>query len=483
MNATDRPASAAILRILRMLHGVDLFAMLPDADLEQIQLAGQVRLLGPGETLFRAGDPPDRIHVILGGVIEVVRSTPGHPEPSPVAYLSPGEAIGDMELITGSSRRSSGRVPEHAEVWTLDRPSFEQLTRTIPGYGIQVAKVFARRLEEFITQAAILRILRGVDLFAMLPDADLEQIQLAGHVRLLGPGETLFRAGDPPDRIHVILSGVIEVVRSTPDRPEPSPVAYLSPGETIGDMGLITGSSRRSSGRVPEHAEVWTLDRPSFEQLTRTIPGYGMQVAKVFAQRLEEFITHARGQARRKELSGKLKFFDLPTVVQTLVTANQTGILTLTNDQEKSFAEVLLRDGAVERARCGAVEGEEAFYQLFMAGSDGGFFFFRSVAEPNRDSVSRTPITISALNLLMESMRLVDELPEMKQRLPDPERPYRALTGEMRWTDDRTLRAAHDILAKLKTPHRISELVNEVPCSTYTLYRIAADLFDSKQIG
>lgn len=330
--------------------------------------------------------------------------------------------------------------------------------------------------------AAIQRILRGVDLFAMLPDTDLVRIQEAGQVRLLGPGETLFRAGDPPDRIHVILGGAIEVVRSTPDHPEPAPVAYLSPGEAIGDMGMLTGSARRSSGRAPEHAEVWTLDRPAFEHLTRAIPGYGMQVATVFARRLEEFITHARGQARRKELSGRLKFFDLPTVVQTLVSANQTGILTLANEQGKPFAEVLLRDGAVERARCGAIEGEEAFYQLFMAGSEGEFFF-RSVAEPNRDAVSRVPITLSAMNLLMEAMRLVDELPGVKQRLPDPERPYRALAGELRWTDEHTLRAAHDVLAKLKAPRRIADLIGEVPCCTFTLFRIAADLFDSKQIG
>lgn len=334
---------------------------------------------------------------------------------------------------------------------------------------------------ERLLPGQVIRVLRGVDLFAGLSESDLERVHAAGEVRRLGAAETLFRAGDPPDRIHVILAGAIEIVRSTPDQPEPIPVAYVSPGEALGDMGLMTGSPRRSSGRAPEHAEVWTIDRVSFERLTRTIPGYGMQVATVFARRLEEFITHVRGQSRRKELAGKLRFFDLPTVVQTLVSANQTGILTLTDPGGTALAEVLLRDGAVERARCGPIDGDEAFYQLFMGGSDGEFYF-RSVAEPNRDAVSRTPISLSAMNLLMEAMRLVDELPEVRRRLPDPERPYQARTDELIWKEDRTLRAAHEVLARLRTPRRIADLVGEVPCCTYTLYRIAADLHASKQI-
>jgi CRP-like cAMP-binding protein len=131
-------------------------------------------------------------------------------------------------------------------------------------------------------------------------------------VRRLEQGEYLFRADDPPNSVNVLLAGAIEVVRSTPDNPEPTPVAYLSPGEAVGDMGLFTRTARRSAGRVPEFADVLTLSLPVFEELTCTVPGYGL--ATVFARRLEGFIKRMRGKKRRKELSGQLKFFDLPTV-------------------------------------------------------------------------------------------------------------------------------------------------------------------------
>jgi hypothetical protein len=282
--------------------------------------------------------------------------------------------------------------------------------------------------------------------------------------------------------IHVILAGAIEVVRSTPDSPEPTPVAYISPGEAVGDMALFTGKKRSSAGRVPEFADVLTLPKAAFKELARSIPGYGMDVAEVFAKRLQAFINQMRGQKRQKELSGKMKFFDLPTVIQTLVSSSQTGVLSIADANGKTFAEVLLRDGAVERARCGLLEGEEAFYQFFNS-DDQGEFFFRNVREANPDSISRVEIGMSAMNLLMESARLVDELSRVRRGLPDPDKPYEARTGELQWDDDETIDIAGEVLAKLQNPRRIADLLYEVPCSTYKLFYVAAELFKTEQIA
>lgn len=332
------------------------------------------------------------------------------------------------------------------------------------------------------TTAEMINMLGGVDLFEMLSDADLESVIAAGQLRRLEQGDYLFRAGDQPDSIHVILAGAIEVVRSTPDSPDPTPVAYVSPGEAIGDMALFTGSVRRSAGRAPEFADVLTLTRSAFDQLTGSVPGYGLEIAAVFARRLQAFITDMRRQKRRQELSGKLKFFDLPTVVQTLVSGKQTGVLTITDDNRKTRAEVLLRSGAVERARYGLLEGDEAFFQLFHA-DDSGEFFFRTVRDPNPDSISKVEISMSAMNLLMEAARLVDELPRVRRRLPDPERPYQARTGLLLWDDYDSFAIAHEVLGKLDDPHPIADLIGKVSCSTFTLYRVAAELFETEQIG
>ena len=144
-------------------------------------------------------------------------------------------------------------------------------------------------------------------------------------------------------------------------------------------------------------------------------------------------------------------------------------------------AEVLLLDGTVDRARCGLLEGAEAVYQLFY-NDDQGEFFFRTVREPDPESISTIRISMSAMSLLLESMRLIDELPTVRRRLPDPDKPYQAQTLHLEWEDDATLAVAQEVIEKLREPRAIADLIEEVSCSAFTLYRVAAELWESQQI-
>jgi len=128
------------------------------------------------------------------------------------------------------------------------------------------------------------------------------------------------------------------------------------------------------------------------------------------------------------------------------------------------------------------LEGAEAVYQLFH-NDDKGEFFFRTVQEPDLDSISTIRIPLSAINLLMEAMRLVDELPAVRRRLPDPDKPYQAQTPHLEWEDGATITIAQQVMGKLREPRAIAELIDEVPCSAFTLYRVAAELWESQQIA
>ncbi len=325
------------------------------------------------------------------------------------------------------------------------------------------------------------RMLRGVELFEMLSSEDLARIQAAGEVQVFGPGDVIFEPQDPSDRIHVILAGAVEIVRTTPDHPHPVPVAYISPGEIVGDMALLTGTARRSGGRVPEKAVVWTLKREDFEAFAMDLRGYGMSLAKLFARRLEGFITHMRREDRRKELAGKLAYFDLPIVIQTLVTSNQTGVLTFLDAKAETYARVLLRDGSVERARCGRLEGEEAFYQLFESPEDATFVF-RTVAAPDADAISTVGIAPNAMSLLMEALRLVDELPGVRAHLGAEDRTFRTKKRRLVWKDPATHEMARCIHGALRKPGRIEDIRDGVPCSTFRLHEIVGKLEASGQL-
>lgn len=329
----------------------------------------------------------------------------------------------------------------------------------------------------------LLHVLRGVELFEDLSAEELVRVADAGEITKVGAGEVLFHPGDTSDRMYVIVLGAIEVIRATPEHPEPVPVAYITPGEVVGDMALMTGAARRSGARVPETAELWSITRRAFEELVDEFAGYGLALAKIFARRLEAFIKDMRGQ-RRKELSGHLHYFDMPTVVQTLVSSNQTGVLSIADGAGRTFAEVLLTRGQIDRARCGPLAGEEAFYEIFL-GPEDGEFHFRTVPEPDADAISPTSIRLTAMTLLMEAMRLVDELPRLRQRLDAGGRSFQACVSPNRisWEDPATEPLARELLIELKMPRPIAELIGEMCCSTFTLYGVAARLLESEQIA
>lgn len=326
-------------------------------------------------------------------------------------------------------------------------------------------------------------VLSAVDLFEYIEETKLLEIADAGKVEVLERGEMLFRRGAPSDRIFLLMDGAIEIVRAAADGSDPVPVAYITPGELIGDMALFTGSTRTSDARVPEIAMVWTLKRNQFEEIAETIPGYGMHLAKMFAIRMQEVLTHMKRQSQRKELTGRLRHFDMPTVVQTLINAKQNGLLSFMDDEGKTFAEVMLANGCIDRCWCGVLHGEEAFTEIFLYRNEGEFTY-RSAQELDPDAISGVAIAMPAHHLLMEAMRRADELDKMLEELPDPKRQFEATTAALNWNKDEhdDEAVAQAVLRLLRSPRQLEGLNELVPCSSYTLYRVAQILLETGQI-
>ena len=59
----------------------------------------------------------------------------------------------------------------------------------------------------------------------------------------------------------------------------------------------------------------------------------------------------------------------------------------------------------------------------------------------NEDEV-QTDITMPAISLLMESVRLQDELPGLKEKLKDPDRVYKQAAAELKWEEAETVELA-----------------------------------------
>jgi CRP/FNR family cyclic AMP-dependent transcriptional regulator len=321
--------------------------------------------------------------------------------------------------------------------------------------------------------------LRHSELFDNQPEEILRAVVAQGSFRQLGSGEYLFRQGDPGAELFIVRDGVIEILAARADTPDPIPVAYLGRGEVLGELALLTGSPRSATVRAPERAELFTLTKAVFLDLMVTLPLFARNLCVVLAHRLEATTLKVPSTAA-KQLQGNLRFFDLATVIQTLIGSHQTGTLSVLHEGDKQkIAEILFLKGNIARAKLKQLSGDDAVFQLFQAPIEGEFSFTgRSVAE---DEV-QVDITMPAISLLMEAVRLQDELPVIMERLGAPGRVFRQKTRQLRWDETETVDLAAAIWARLKKGASATDLQREIPRCTYHVYRTLLLLVEDGQI-
>jgi CRP-like cAMP-binding protein len=322
--------------------------------------------------------------------------------------------------------------------------------------------------------------LRTSDLFENQPEEVLKAVLVQGHLQEYGPGQVVFGQGDEGDRLYIVKSGALEVLASPADAADPIPVAYLGPGEVLGELALLTGSPRSASARVPERAELFTVDKPVFLDLMKTLPAFARNLCLVLAKRLEA--TTLKVPRGSKQLQGNLRFFDLATVIQTLIGSHQTGTLVVTQEGGKTknrIAELFFFKGNIAKAKVRHLTGDDAVFELFQSALEGDFSFTgRQVQEEE----VQADITMPAISLLMESMRLQDELPLLKERIPDADRVYRRKATQLDWQDSESGELAAAVWSRLKKGASMNDLQRDVPRCSYALYQTVASLLATGQV-
>ncbi len=315
------------------------------------------------------------------------------------------------------------------------------------------------------------------DLFANQAPVVLDAVVSQGTFEIFGPGAVVFSQGEPGDRLYVIKSGVLEVVTQPVDNTPTVTVAFLGVGEIVGELALLTGSPRSATIRCPENAELFRLDKAVFDDLMASLPGMARSMCEVIARRLEATTLKSR-RAETKQLSGNLQFFDLATVIQTLIGSHQTGSLVVSSPEHERVSEIVFFKGNIVRALFQQLKGDDAVFQLFQSKPEGEFAFTSREVEEQQ----RTDITLPGISLLMESVRMSDELPILQERLADRQKVYKPNVTELVWNDPEGEPAARDVFKLLLKGASIEDLEKGSGRCSYWVYKVILTLQTAKQL-
>jgi CRP-like cAMP-binding protein len=109
-----------------LLKQAAIFADLEDAELDRIGEICKEQRFKSGQTIFKEGEPGNRLFIIAAGEVRVSRQVPGSGEEA-LAVLKQGACFGEMAVFDRSERSTDAIANADSTLLTIERSDFEIL--------------------------------------------------------------------------------------------------------------------------------------------------------------------------------------------------------------------------------------------------------------------------------------------------------------------------------------------------------------------
>jgi CRP-like cAMP-binding protein len=136
-----------------------LLEVLDEEERRGVLASARRRRFARREVIFHAGDPGETLHLIVSGWVAVYVATPLG-SAATFAMLGPGEAVGELALISPGERTATAIALQPTETLSLRRDQFEDLRRRHPGIDRLLVELLAervRRLDAELVEAYFAR--------------------------------------------------------------------------------------------------------------------------------------------------------------------------------------------------------------------------------------------------------------------------------------------------------------------------------------
>ena len=236
-----------------LLHGVPPFDRLPVDALRRLAASIAETKALPGQAIVREGELGDCMYFVFSGSAQVLgRSFDG--SEIVLARLEPGTYFGEQALLSGSGARRNAtvRALTHCRLLVLTRDGLLSVLEPGSAFAQQLGAT-AREHDELRAgrlREGVLRKLGGAENY---------------RIETFAAGELVFRQGDPPDRLYLVLQGRARVSSHADgvEGPE-TDLSELLPGQMFGELAILRDQPRTASVRAVDALKVASLDAAWF---------------------------------------------------------------------------------------------------------------------------------------------------------------------------------------------------------------------------
>lgn len=111
---------------LQILKSAAIFADLDEGELARVAEVCQEQKFVSGKTIFKEGEPGNRLYIIADGEVRISRQIPGSGEEA-LAVLKKGTIFGEMAIFDQSERSTDAIANSDCVLITITRSDFELL--------------------------------------------------------------------------------------------------------------------------------------------------------------------------------------------------------------------------------------------------------------------------------------------------------------------------------------------------------------------
>ncbi len=181
---------------------------------------------------------------------------------NPVAELGPGDLFGEMTCMSFYPRSATVKALTECTMYEMLRNVLDILLKN---------KSFRARLGKEYKRRALETHLRGVPMFSELSPDFVERLMDNVKLIRLSPGQVICKQGEPADSFYLVRIGFVKVTESYPGGE--LVIAYLSRGDSFGEIGLLGSGARTATCTALDHVELVKISADDFNAMVGQFPG------------------------------------------------------------------------------------------------------------------------------------------------------------------------------------------------------------------
>jgi CRP-like cAMP-binding protein len=196
---------------------------------------------------------------------------------NPVAELGPGDLFGEMTCMSFYPRSATVRALTDCTMYEMLRNVLDILLKN---------KSFRARLGKEYKRRALETHLRGVPMFSELSPGFVERLMDNVKLLRLAPGSVICKQGDPADSFYLVRIGFVKVTEAYPGGD--LVIAYLSRGDSFGEIGLLGSGARTATCTALDHVELVKISAEDFNAMVGQFPGVRRGLQELADQRTRQ---------------------------------------------------------------------------------------------------------------------------------------------------------------------------------------------------